>query len=225
MNSDLPTLNFYLRFEKTGPIRFISHLDLTRAFHRAFARAAIPLKFSEGFSPHPKFSFALPLSVGTESVCEWASFTTKAGFVMTPDEMKDALQKQMPSGILIQKVISEAPKFSEIAFARYAITLPCADPTRIFKAEKALTGEVLIQKKNKKGKTVEKDIAPAIQSLSFLQKGDGVEIDAVLAVGEDYLKPELLLQALSERLPEWDLTKKHILRREVLLSDLSIYGA
>ena len=34
------------RFEKTGPIRFISHLDLTRAFHRAFSRAAIPLKFS-----------------------------------------------------------------------------------------------------------------------------------------------------------------------------------
>ena len=66
-----------IKFEKKGPIRFISHLDLTRAFHRAFARAGIKLKFSEGFSPHPKFAFGLPLSVGTEIKTEFAEFTLK----------------------------------------------------------------------------------------------------------------------------------------------------
>jgi radical SAM-linked protein len=37
-------------------MRYISHLDLMRLFMRAMRRADLPLKMSEGFSPHPKLS-------------------------------------------------------------------------------------------------------------------------------------------------------------------------
>ena len=42
-----------LLFSKTGRAKYISHLDLMRTFQRAFARAGIAIKHTEGFNPHP----------------------------------------------------------------------------------------------------------------------------------------------------------------------------
>lgn len=225
MIPDTAPLAFRCRFEKCGPIRFISHLDLTRAFHRAFARARIPLKFSEGFSPHPKFSFALPLSVGTESLCEIASFTLKPGFTITPEALKETLQAQMPAGIRIRDVALQEKKGVEIGWAEYRIRLPKADPEKIKSAKAALEGEVVIKKKTKKGKWVEKDISTGIRALSFSLEEGAVLLDATLsASGENYLKPELLLEALKDRLPDFDTSEKRILRQSVLRPDLTPFN-
>ena len=51
-------------FSKFGRARFISHLDLMRTIQRAFFRAGIQIKHTEGYNPHPFVSIALPLSVG-----------------------------------------------------------------------------------------------------------------------------------------------------------------
>ena len=64
-----------LLFSKTGRAKYISHLDLMRTFQRAFARAKIQIKHTEGFHPHPFVSIALPLSVGYSSQCEILEFT------------------------------------------------------------------------------------------------------------------------------------------------------
>ena len=63
-----------LAFSKADTAKFISHLDLMRTFQRAFARAGIPIKHTEGFHPHPFVSIALPLSVGYSSQCEILEF-------------------------------------------------------------------------------------------------------------------------------------------------------
>ena len=216
---------FRVRFEKTGPIRFISHLDLTRAFHRAFARAQIPLKFSEGFSPHPKFSFALPLSVGTESLTEFADFTLKPGCELTPDELKEKLQAQMPAGIKILEVGEQKEKFSLIAFARYSVFLPKAKKEDIPSYESALKGPLVIQKKNKKGKWVEKDISGGIHLVEWKEKDGGVEMIGVLsAAGENYLKPELILSVLAEKCPSFNTEEKEILRTQVLKEDQTLFS-
>ena len=59
-----------IKFTKTGALQFISHLDLNRTMKTVMIRAKIPIHYSEGFNPHPKMVFALPLSIGAESVCE-----------------------------------------------------------------------------------------------------------------------------------------------------------
>lgn len=216
---------FRLLFEKTGPIRFISHLDLTRAFHRAFARAQIPLKFSEGFSPHPKFSFALPLSVGTESLTEYADFSLKPGTNLDPETLKEKLQEQMPAGIKILSVGEQKEKFSQIAFAQYRIFLPKAPADQIPDYTAVLCGPVVIQKKNKKGKWVEKDIASGIHSITFEEKNGGTEIFTILsASGENYLKPELVLSAIGERCPAFLSEEKEIVRTRVLKEDLTLFS-
>ena len=56
-----------LRFEKTGRAVYISHLDLMATMQRAFARAGLELKYSEGFNPHPLISILLRAGgTGTE---------------------------------------------------------------------------------------------------------------------------------------------------------------
>ena len=62
-----------LLFTKTGRARYISHLDLMRTFQRAFARARIPIKHTEGFNPHPFVSIALPLWASPASAKFWNS--------------------------------------------------------------------------------------------------------------------------------------------------------
>ncbi len=222
MTTELIPLSLRCRFRKTGPIRFISHLDLSRAFHRAFIRAGIPLKFSEGFSPHPKFSLALPLSVGTESETEIADFTLKAGFEIGKESLKQILQERLPKGIEIIKIEEQTVKFSEIAFASYEILLPKADPNFAESAKKALEGEIVIEKKNKKGKWVQKEISGGIHSLSFSEKNGALFLEAVLAAsGENYLKPETVLEVLANRIPELKTEEKRILRKAVFLSDMT----
>ena len=64
----------FAEFEKRGILRYISHLDLQRAMTRLLLRTDLPIVFSEGFNPHPKLTFAQPLSIFQESVCEIAVF-------------------------------------------------------------------------------------------------------------------------------------------------------
>ncbi len=224
MEQPLPSLSFRCHFEKCGPIRFISHLDLTRAFHRAFFRAQIPLKFSEGFSPHPKFAFALPLSVGTESVVELADFSLKAGFEIDPESLKNRLQEQMPTGIRIVKITVPENKFSEIAFASYRVLLPEV-PKEVFdQVQAVLSGSVTVQKKNKKGKWVEKDLTGGIQSVTPIPDSDCLALNCTLsASGENYLKPELLLTALAEKMPQWNWEIHSILRTGIYCNDNTLF--
>lgn len=60
-----------VKYRKTGDLRFLSHLDLARAFERGIRRGGLPLSFSQGFSPHPKISFGPPLPVGVSSESEY----------------------------------------------------------------------------------------------------------------------------------------------------------
>ncbi|MFA5099502.1 MAG: TIGR03936 family radical SAM-associated protein [Candidatus Omnitrophota bacterium] len=93
-------INF--EFTKKGMMRFISHLDLMRLLVRAMRRADLPLKLSEGFSPHPKLSLNRALKLGVESECEQGAIVLKE-FVKT-DEIKRRLQEQLPDGISVLSV-------------------------------------------------------------------------------------------------------------------------
>ncbi len=89
-------------FTKKGTMRFISHLDLMRLFTRALRRADLPLKMTEGFSPHPKFSIKRALKLGLESDNEEACIALKE--IVEAEEFKERLQKQLPQGIQIKNV-------------------------------------------------------------------------------------------------------------------------
>ena len=89
-------------FSKTGWMRYISHLDLMRLFTRSMRRAGLPLKITQGFSPHPKFSIKRALKLGLESDNEEASVVLRE--IINLDNFKNCLQAQLPEGIRIKDV-------------------------------------------------------------------------------------------------------------------------
>lgn len=73
-----------------------------RLFMRAMRRAGIPLKMTEGFSPHPKFSIKRALKLGLESDNEEASIILRIPVAL--EDFKNKLQAELPEGIEIRSV-------------------------------------------------------------------------------------------------------------------------
>ena len=53
-----------IKFEKTGGMRYTSHLDMQKVWIRALLRAKLPLAYTQGFHPTPKVGYAWPLPLG-----------------------------------------------------------------------------------------------------------------------------------------------------------------
>lgn len=87
-------------FAKKGMLKYISHLDLMRLLARAMRRAGLPLKMTQGFSPHPKLSIKRALKLGVESEHEEGAIVLNE--LVAADEFRHKLQEQLPQGIEIK---------------------------------------------------------------------------------------------------------------------------
>jgi radical SAM-linked protein len=106
-----------VRFNIKGSLRFLSHSETLRLFHRACIRADLPLQYSQGFNPHPKISLPCPRSVGVEAVDE--VLIIKLSLQKLEDsqdkfilQMKHALSRQLPRGCEIISVMGENEKMT-----------------------------------------------------------------------------------------------------------------
>lgn len=88
-------------FSKTGEMRFISHLDLMRLFHRALRRADLPVTITQGFSPHLKISIKRALKLGAESLDE--ALTVHMSKRVEPALFIELVNKNLPEGVRIAK--------------------------------------------------------------------------------------------------------------------------
>lgn len=192
-----------LRFGKTGRAVYISHLDLMHTMQRAFSRAGYELKYSEGFNPHPQISIALPLSVGTESVCEIMDFRLRQD--ADPKEIPARLTAVMPEGIFVTDCYEQTRKVAELKYLEVEGAFEYDERDAVEMAKKLrefyAADEIVITKKTKRGMG-ESDIKSAIRSIEFLPADGQVQVKAVISAQEPTLNPELLADALRQKAPE-----------------------
>ena len=192
-----------LRFEKTGRAVYISHLDLMHTMQRAFNRAGLPLKYSEGFNPHPQIAIALPLSVGTGSLCEIMDFKLKGEANL--QELPERLTAVMPEGIRVLEAYEPQRKVAELKWLQVEgrFDYDERDPAEMAAAlQKFYRQEtIVITKKTKRGMG-ETDISPGIREIRFTPGEKKVDITAVLSAQEPTINPELLAEALRQLSPE-----------------------
>lgn len=183
-------------FEKTGRAKYISHLDLNRCMLRVFRRSKLPIWFTEGFNPHPYFSFALALSLGFESRCEILDFNLNEAIAF--DEVKSRLNEVMPEGMKIAAVYEPQKKITAISEAEYTAELKTAGPGKLKAAIEQLLmqNEILIEKKTKKGiKTVDLKPSVSIEIQSVTENSVVFNIKLPAGTQENY-NPMLFIEAL-----------------------------
>ncbi|HEU4333984.1 MAG TPA: TIGR03960 family B12-binding radical SAM protein, partial [Candidatus Eisenbacteria bacterium] len=89
---------YRVAYEKVGPARFTSHLDLVRIFDRALRVAKIPMAYTQGFNRHAKIAYGPPLSLGATSRAEYFDLELAQG---VPWETIAALNEILPEGVRI----------------------------------------------------------------------------------------------------------------------------
>ena len=190
-----------LRFEKTGRAVYISHLDLMATMQRAFSRAGLELKYSEGFNPHPLISILLPLSVVTASVCELMDFRLKEDIDLRT--LPARLTAVLPEGIRVTEVYPAEQKSARLKWLdvtgrlEYDHGAPAPEELQAFFSLE----ELVIEKKTKRG-LGQSDIRPAIDRIVFSADGEDRILTARISAQEPTLNPDHLIQALRQLQPE-----------------------
>ncbi|MDR1245769.1 MAG: TIGR03936 family radical SAM-associated protein [Clostridiales Family XIII bacterium] len=194
-------MRYLIRFEKKDRMIYISHLDVQRVFHRAVKRLSIDLKYSKGFNPHPKLSFAQPLSLGHSSTSEYLEFETEKD-TTPPALLKERFNTILPRGIRIidawtlpypGKSVS-----SLVAAAKYLIEIPFFYTYRETTMEFFGRERIMAEKSKKNSEPI--NIRPMIISLKPLMANDNtIALTSTLHCGSNSnLNPELMLRCFYE---------------------------
>ncbi len=112
-----------VRFKRGPEVKFISHLDIIRLWHRALRRAGIELAYSEGFNPHPRISLAAPLALGVTGEAELMDVWLAK--YISPHSFTTCVSRQLPPGIEITQAYQIAltlPSLqSQVRYAEYRV--------------------------------------------------------------------------------------------------------
>ena len=226
-----PYLTLRLKFKKVGSLQYISHLDLVRTMHKIIIRSKLPLWYTEGFNPKPKMIFASPLSIGTESVCEFMDVRLIDD--IPAEEVMARLNANMTDEMQIIEAYYTEDKMTELKWLSYSIEIKTNDatPELARRCEEYLLGEQVAVTKKAKPKEEAKvvDIRPLIKSVKAEFDEGLIRINAVLsAEASSFLNPEYVIKALRCEcgiLSAPDLTKEYysIMRCEAYKADMSCF--
>ena len=191
-----------IKFIKVGDLQYISHLDLQRTFNRILVRSGLPVWYSKGFNPHVKLVFSTPLSVGSQSSCEYLDLRLDRELPM--EEIKRLLNNEMTEEMYVTDVYLPTTSFSDIAFCEYdyEISTPTSSAELAEEIESFLTtSPVNLIKKTKAGER-EIDIVSMIKSIKteYSEESKTIKMNAVLSAGaENFLNPEMLITAIKQK--------------------------
>ena len=151
-----------LTFSKAGPMQYVGHLDLHRAWERSFRRACLPLAYSQGFHPQPRLNLACALPVGFTSQCEILDAWLEHEIPLA--EIQDALFNAVPPGLEILAVEEagiHAPALqTQVTSAVYVITMLDDVPDLADRLQKVLHAEHLPRERRDKSY----DLRPLIEN-------------------------------------------------------------
>lgn len=195
-----------IKYKKINNMKFLSHLELIKSIERVFRRMNLPMKFSQGFNPKPKISYAAPLPVGVESECEFldVELTEK----IDVKEMIATQKDFMPNGIVFlegryfEKVKKLMSVVSDSTYIISIITKENYSKEQIIEKLNSFLSreEINYEKLNKKKQLKIVNIRSLISYLEVLTVDNNMMIfKALVTTGSNgNLKPEKLAELFCE---------------------------
>lgn len=177
-----------LKYEKNLRAKFISHIDLLKHTERTIRRAGIPVKFSNGFSPHALLFFSAPLALGVGSRAEYLAIDTD----MPAEEVLAKYNAACQEGLKASQV------FECVKNPNLQGKIVCSDyvfPTEYRRID--IGGGFEIEYK-RKGETIKEDVSSKIFDIF----SDNGKLAMRLATGNTNLRPDRLVNTLNEMFKE-----------------------
>ncbi|WP_437722013.1 TIGR03960 family B12-binding radical SAM protein [Sorangium sp. So ce861] len=117
---------YRFRFEKTGPMALLGHLDVVRELPRVLRRVGAPMTYTAGFHPKPDMTFSPALSLGVISLDEYVDLRLERDLDPAALEaLVASMSAASPRGLAFRGAVKlgpEDPALSKlIAGARYAL--------------------------------------------------------------------------------------------------------
>jgi radical SAM-linked protein len=196
----VPDTTYRLRvtYAKAGRLRFLSHLEVTRACERAVRRAGLEYAVTQGFSPHMRIAFGPALPVGTAGLEERYDLWLKR--FVPPAEVRERLTAVTPEALVPMAatyVPEREPSLSAVlTLAEYDVEVagPAAEPGKVREALEAVLakGELAIEHK---GKTKVFDLTACLpKEPAVTSSGSGARVRVATRMGEwGSLRPEALV--------------------------------
>jgi len=190
-------------YTKEGYMAFLGHLELMKLFERVFRFNKVPLKFSEGFNPIPRMTFAAPLSVGYSSKYEVMEVLLdkempieQVKTMQFPDGIKVVEASYVQSKKSLMAALSHAEYLIKVEFNSNIERLPIAEWIDAF----TQNNEIVYEKKAKNGKMKQVNINEQIDSFKMVfQSEQEILFRATLQSGsQGSLNPETLVKVLFE---------------------------
>jgi radical SAM-linked protein len=203
-----------ITFSKSGPMQYVGHLDLHRAWERTFRRSGLPLEYSLGFHPQPRLNLACALPVGFTSQCElldaWLEHDQPVDHVVT------LITAVLPPGLEISSIVTiderQPALQTQVRSAIYTITFLDEIPDMIERIHKVEAAEKLPRVRREKPY----DLRPLIESISpiLCPEGRACGLRLQMAAREGATgRPEELLDAMGVR-----FENTHVHREQLILT-------
>ncbi|MDR0886817.1 MAG: TIGR03936 family radical SAM-associated protein [Clostridiales Family XIII bacterium] len=219
-------MKYILKFSKHDRTAYISHLDLQRLFIRILRMVGARPTYSNGFNPHPRLSFALPLPLGFESDGEYLEFEVDEHLdtVVVLDRINTRLPHGMRALVLREK--SEAyskPLASYIYSSEYSILAPAWANVAADVDEFAKRDSIIIEKTSRKtGKTREINIAEMMISMDviFAYNSQMLLHLRVRTQNNDSINPNAVMSKFYQEFGHtWNPISAHIIRKQIFIED------
>ncbi|HEX6337331.1 MAG TPA: TIGR03936 family radical SAM-associated protein [Jiangellaceae bacterium] len=140
-----PVQKLRIRFAKRGRLRFASHRDFQRAFERALRRAGVPVAYSQGFTPHPKVSYAGAAPMGAASEAEYLEIAVTEQ--CDPAAVAAALDVALAPGLDIVDVVEadQASLADRLQASEWSVELSGVPVEELATAVKAFLAEPVVE--------------------------------------------------------------------------------
>ena len=198
-----------------------------RTFQRAFLRAELPIRHTEGFNPHAFVSIPLPLSVGYSSACE----VLECELLGSPDleAVPARMTAALPEGVTVTRCYEAVRPVKQLCYVNYIVTLEYQSGAP-FGADTAIRDllarerlEVIKRSKKAKSGQIAVDVIPLIAKATVEERRDCIILDLVVKAQNPGLNPELVVSAIREHCPEAAPDSVCVHRRAVLDGQMELW--
>jgi len=194
-----------VKYKKVNRLKYISHLDTIRLLQRAVRRAGVEVSYSQGYNPHPKFSFAMPLSLGLETYGDYIEIEVEDG--ENPKTIKERMNKILPEDfkiIDVKESVHDKTLAARLKNVIYKIDIQLDDGSREeleeiinkFFQEEQIVERIKIKKRRKKVKRFDgRKFIEKIEIIDFKDKSALLKVYGIFS-NEGALKMEELVDVL-----------------------------